>query len=54
MHLETPRPLSLDLEPAIERVTACLAEAMPHKTANDLIKTLKRTALIPIPEIGYS
>ena len=26
MHLETPRPLSLDLEPAIERVTACLAE----------------------------
>ncbi len=35
-------------------IAACLAEAMPHKTANDLIKTLKRTALIPILEIGYS
>jgi subtilisin family serine protease len=32
---------------------ACMAEALPHVTADDLIKRLKRTALIPIPEIGY-
>ena len=34
-------------------VTACLAEAMPGRTAAEIIDTLKRTALTPIPEIGY-
>lgn len=34
-------------------ITACLAEAMPGRTAVELIETLKRTALTPIPEIGY-
>ena len=33
---------------------ACVAEALPGITADDLIKRLKRAALIPIPEIGYS
>ena len=35
-------------------IVACLAEASPHKTAAEVIKTLKRSALIPDPEIGYS
>ncbi len=35
-------------------ITACLAEAMPHKTAVEIIDLLKRTALVPIPELGYS
>ena len=34
-------------------VAACLAEAMPHVTAAELIKRLKRTALIPNPGMGY-
>jgi subtilisin family serine protease len=33
---------------------ACIAEAMPGRAATDLIKTLKRMALVPVPEIGYS
>ena len=32
---------------------ACLAEAMPNRTAADLRKTLQRTALIPVPGLGY-
>jgi len=35
-------------------IGACLAEALPQVPASDLIKRLKRAALIPIPEIGYS
>lgn len=35
-------------------MAACLKEALPEADANKLIQTLKRTALIPIPEIGYS
>jgi membrane-anchored mycosin MYCP len=34
-------------------VTACLAEAMPGRPAVEIIETLKRSALTPIPEIGY-
>jgi hypothetical protein len=34
-------------------VAACLAEAMPGRTAAEIIDTLRRTALTPIPEIGY-
>jgi len=34
-------------------VTACLAEALPHKTAAEVIGMLKRTAIVPNPEIGY-
>lgn len=33
---------------------ACLAEAMPGVSGNDIIKTLRRIALVPVPEIGYS
>ncbi len=37
---------------------ACLAEALIDKkkkcVATDLLKVMKRTALVPIPEIGYS
>ena len=33
---------------------ACLAEGLGRRAANDLLKTLKRSALVPIPEIGYS
>ncbi len=33
---------------------ACMAEALPGIPAADLIKRLKRAALVPIPEIGYS
>ena len=32
---------------------ACLAEALPNVTAEEVIKRLKRSALVPIPEIGY-
>ena len=32
---------------------ACMAEALQGITADELIKRLKRAALIPIPEIGY-
>lgn len=35
-------------------IGACLAEAMPETPADELIKRLRRAALIPIPEIGYS
>jgi len=35
-------------------VAACLAEALGKRNAPDLIKTLKRSALVPVPEIGYS
>ena len=34
-------------------IAACMAEALPGVTADDLIKRLKRSALVPIPEIGY-
>lgn len=34
--------------------SACIAEALPGIPAENLIKRLKRAALIPIPEIGYS
>ena len=33
---------------------ACLAEAMRGRPLDHLIKTLKRNALVPVPEIGYS
>ena len=32
---------------------ACLAEAMPHKRGDGILQTLRRAALVPIPEIGY-
>lgn len=35
-------------------VLACIAEASPMASGEDLIKALRRTALVPIPEIGYS
>ena len=35
-------------------VAACLGEAMPKSTGDDLIKAMRRTALVPVPEIGYS
>lgn len=35
-------------------VAACLAEALGKRNAPELIKTLKRSALVPVPEIGYS
>lgn len=35
-------------------MAACLKEAMPDANAVQLIDRLRRTALIPIPEIGYS
>jgi subtilisin family serine protease len=34
-------------------VAACLGQALPNKDAETVIKTLKRAALIPIPEMGY-
>jgi len=34
-------------------VCACLGEALPGRTAAEIIDTLRRTALTPIPEIGY-
>lgn len=33
---------------------ACMAEALPGVPAEELIKRLRRAALIPIPEMGYS
>lgn len=33
---------------------ACIAEALPGQNAEQLIKSLRRTALVPVPEIGYS
>ena len=35
-------------------VTACIAEALSGRGAMDVIKSLKRHALVPVPEIGYS
>lgn len=35
-------------------VAACIAEALAGRSANDMIKSLKRSALVPVPEIGYS
>jgi subtilisin family serine protease len=35
-------------------VGACIAEALAGRTADDVIKSLKRSALVPVPEIGYS
>ncbi len=34
--------------------TACLAEVIGKRNATELIKILKRSALVPVPEIGYS
>jgi hypothetical protein len=34
-------------------ITACLAEALPGSTAAQIIETLRRSALTPMPEIGY-
>src|SRR5690606_17243431 len=33
---------------------ACLAEVIGKRNAPELIKILKRSALVPVPEIGYS
>lgn len=35
-------------------MAACLKEALPAADAHALLKTLRRNALVPIPEIGYS
>jgi len=35
-------------------VAACLCEAVGRRNAEELIKTLRRSALVPVPEIGYS
>ncbi len=35
-------------------ITACLCEARPGDSAEEIIKILRRTALVPVPEIGYS
>lgn len=35
-------------------VTACLCEALPGRPGQEIIDVLRRTALVPIPEIGYS
>ncbi len=35
-------------------VAGCLAEAQPERNAQLLMATMRRAALIPIPEIGYS
>lgn len=35
-------------------IAACLCEAIPVRDAGELLKTLKRSALVPVPEIGYS
>lgn len=35
-------------------VAACLSEAIGTRDAQQLIQTLQRTALVPLPEIGYS
>lgn len=35
-------------------IAACLAEAMEGRSAEDLLQTLRRSALIPVPELGYS
>jgi membrane-anchored mycosin MYCP len=35
-------------------VTACLFEAIPGATAEEVIEALRRNALVPAPEIGYS
>lgn len=34
-------------------ITACIAEALPGRPASEIIDSLRRTALVPIPEIGY-
>jgi hypothetical protein len=33
---------------------ACIAEALHGRPADELIKALRRAALVPVPEIGYS
>ncbi|MBN2798126.1 MAG: S8 family serine peptidase [Deltaproteobacteria bacterium] len=35
-------------------MTACLVQALADKSAPEIIKVLQRTALVPIPEIGYA
>ena len=35
-------------------IAACLAEALPDGGAQDLLATMRRSALIPVPELGYS
>lgn len=35
-------------------MVACLAEAMPEATAEELIAALQNRALLPIPELGYA
>jgi len=35
-------------------VAACLAEALPKHDSARILQTLQRTALVPVPEIGYS
>ncbi len=35
-------------------ITACLREARPSDDAAAIIRVLRRTALVPVPEIGYS
>lgn len=32
---------------------ACLAEALPGRTSHELLQALKRTALVPMPGLGY-
>lgn len=35
-------------------MTACLVQALPDKSAHEIIAVLQRIALVPIPEIGYA
>lgn len=34
-------------------ICACIVEAMPGRPAPEIIDSLRRTALVPIPEMGY-
>ena len=34
--------------------TACLREALPQASSTQIIETLRKLALLPVPEIGYS
>lgn len=38
----------------LSAVAACIGEALQGRSAEDVLKSLRRSALVPVPEIGYS
>lgn len=52
---ESPRYRGSGMATAyLSATAACIAEALPGRDAEQLLKSLRRSALVPSPEMGYS